>query len=311
MIPFWRENEKLNFNMDFQEIKFITFENTYEEIASYPENTLPILVPYIPNDIAISLPFYLTVAGHFRVGEKHFTQREGRLGYQCILTVDGNAIIELENGESFDCTKGTLFVLDCMPRHCYHPGNMGFWEYKHFHFCAPAGQALPAQTLGLTDSNPHIEELFDKIFQSVDQNHPTAPYVISNAISGILTEIVYTRLHQSAKQPHQDQLETAATYLRTNFNFKINIDNHAKSLFLSRYYFIRLFKDYFGMSPYSYLTAYRINQAKERLLINLTVDEVAQSCGFGNANNLNRIFKKNVGLTPTEFKKKFSHTNHD
>ncbi len=306
MIPFWRENERLNSNMDFQEIKFITFENSYEELTSYPETAVPLLVPYIPNETAFSLPFYLTVAGHFRVGEKHFTRREGRMGYQCILTLDGNAVVELADGEKIKCEKGSVLILDCMPFHRYSPGDMGFWEYKHFHFCAPAGPALPTQALGLTNSNSHISELFDKIFHAVDQNHPAAPYVISNAISGILTEIVYIRLHQITRQPHQDQLETAAAYLRTNFSTKIDIDDLARDMFLSRYYFIRLFKSYFGISPYSYLTAYRINQAKERLLLNMTVDEVALSCGFGNANNLNRIFKKNVGLTPTDFKKKYS-----
>ena len=309
MVPFWRENENLNSYMDFLEVKFITFENTFEDMGTYPEKALSLLVPYIPDQTAISLPFYLTVAGHFRVGAKHFTQRSNRLGYQCILTVDGNAIVELSDGQTLECRKGSVLILDCMLPHRYYSGDMGFWEYRHFHFCAPAGPALPAKTLGLTDSNARISELFDKIFHAVDQNHPTAPYVISDSISGILTEIVYTRLHQVTKHPHQDQLETAAAYLRMNFSTKIDIDNLARDMFLSRYYFIRLFKSYFGISPYSYLTAYRINQAKERLLLNLSVDEVAQSCGFGNANNLNRIFKKNVGLTPTDFKRKYGGSN--
>lgn len=309
MVPFWRENEQLTFNMDFQEINFMTYELNVEELDTYSDKVLSKIIPYTPDDIAISLPFYLTVTGHFRVGRKHFTQRANRLGYQCILTTGGNAIVELEDGKTLACQKGSVLILDCMPFHRYHTGDMGFWEYKHFHFCAPSGSALPSQALGLSDNNSKIAELFDKIFHVVGQNDSVTPYVISNAISGILTEIVYMRLHQVAKEPHQNQMENAAAYLRMNFSTKIDIDKLAKDVFLSRYYFIRLFKNYFGISPYSYLTAYRIDQAKERLLLNLSVDEVAQNCGFGNANNLNRIFKKNVGLTPTDFKKKYIGNN--
>ena len=149
------------------------------------------------------------------------------------------------------------------------------------------------------------------IFHALNQSQPLSSYVISNAISGILTEIMSIRLHQATRQPHQDKLERAAEYLRMNYNSKINIDDLARDLFLSRYYFIRLFKSYFGVSPYRYLTTYRISKAKELLLLNLTVDEVAQSCGFENSNNLSRVFKKNVGLPPTDFKKKYGSSNYD
>lgn len=311
MKPFWRENEKIKFNMDFQEIAFMTYERNFEELNAYPEKVQSKIMPYEPDDLALSLPFYLTVAGHFRVGKDHYTQREGRLGYQCILTVDGSAIVELKNGEVLECSKNSVLILDCMPFHRYYPGEMGFWEYKHFHFCAPSGQALPFQALGLTDSTSQISELFDMIFSTIGQNQSSASYLISNAISGILTEIMYTRLHQVVKQPHQDKLEGAAEYLRINFNTRINIEDLARDMFLSRYYFIRLFKSYFGVSPYRYLTTYRINKAKELLLLNLTMDEVAQNCGFESPNNLNRIFKKNVGMTPTDFKKQYAASNYN
>lgn len=306
MVPFWRENEKIKFNTDYQDIKFITFEENYQEPTAYSKEVIPKLVPYAPDETACSLPFFMTVAGHFHVGEKHFTQREGRLGYQCILTTGGNVIVETEDGQKMECTKGSVLILECTPFHRYYTGDMGYWEYKHFHFCAPSGESLPSQALGVTDSNSHITELMDKIFMEATKNSPLSSYVISDAISGILTSIVVTRKQQITHQPHQEKLEAAAAYLRENYGTQINIDHVARDVYLSRYYFIRLFKNYFGVSPYGYLTAYRINQAKEQLMLNLTMDEIAQNCGFGNANNLNRIFKKHVGLTPTNFRKRHS-----
>lgn len=304
MVPFWRENEKIKFNTDYQDIKFITFEESFQEPTDYSKETIPKLVPYVPDEVACSLPFFMTVAGHFHVGERHFTERKGRLGYQCILTTGGNVIIELADGTTMECKKGDVLILECMPFHRYYPGDMGYWEYKHFHFCAPSGPSLPEQTLGVTESNARISGLIDKIFQEATRNTALSSYIISDAISGILTSIVVTRNQQITHQPHQEKLEAAAAYLRENYGTQINIDHIARDVYLSRYYFIRLFKNYFGVSPYGYLTAYRINQAKEQLMLNVTMDEIAQNCGFGNANNLNRIFKKHVGVTPSDFRKK-------
>lgn len=306
MVPFWRENEKTKFNTDYQDIIFITFEETYQEPTAYSKEVIPKLVPYVPDEIAYSLPFFMTVAGHFHVGKKHFTQREGRLGYQCILTTGGNVIVELADGTKLECKKGDVLVLECMPFHRYYPGDMGYWEYKHFHFCAPSGESLTLQTLGVTESDSHITELMDKIFMEATRNSPVSSYVISDAISSILTSIVVTRKRQITQQPYAEKLELAASYLRENYGKQINIEHIAKDVFMSRYYFTRLFKNYFGVSPYGYLTAYRMSQAKEQLMLNLTMDEIAQNCGLGNANNLNRIFKKYVGLTPSDFRKKHS-----
>lgn len=309
MIPFWRENEKTRFNLDLQEIHFMSFEDRFEDRSSYSEDCLAKLVPYTPDDQAISLPFFLTVAGHVRVGSKHYTQRQGRLDYQCIHIMDGNMVIELENGDILKGKKGDTLILDCTPFHRYYTGDKNFWEYKHFHFCAPSGTLLPSHATGLLSGVPHINELFTQIFQAVDQNTPTSPYVISDAISSILTNIVLMHHKQLTKQPHQKQLEDAAEYLRENYHAQIDIDTIAKDMFLSRYYFIRLFKSYFGVSPYGYLTNYRITEAKKLLLLDYTVDEAAHLCGFGSANNLNRIFKKYVGMTPTSFKKNYEkHT---
>ena len=98
----------------------------------------------------------------------------------------------------------------------------------------------------MTENNDQITNLFDKIFGETTRNRPISSYVISDAISGILTSIVTSRLQQVVQQPHQEQLECAASMLRKNYNNQVNIDDIAKAVFMSRYYFIRLFKEYFG-----------------------------------------------------------------
>ncbi|ELK39703.1 hypothetical protein D478_23058 [Brevibacillus agri BAB-2500] len=61
-----------------------------------------------------------------------------------------------------------------------------------------------------------------------------------------------------------------------------------------------------GPGPGKYLMAYRLNRAKECLLANdAPIGEVAKSVGYADALYFSRIFKKQVGLSPAEFRGRF------
>ena len=69
--------------------------------------------------------------------------------------------------------------------------------------------------------------------------------------------------------------------------------------------FRHLFAAHFGLSPYAFLTQRRLVHAK-RLLKNSgsPITEIAFDCGFHSASQFTNIFKKYVGLTPKEYRKK-------
>lgn len=303
-------NQKLDFNMDFQEIKFISSEYPREHgilltpDEAYDLTDAPSIYYYVPDESSTRLPFYVIVAGHFLVGPKFYTRRENLFGYQCILTLDGSCTMEIEGEKPFECTKGSLLILDCMKKHYYHTGKGRTWQYKHFHFDTNFSSYLPEQALGLVQlSGSDIETTIDNIFRAISQQRPQSSFLISDLISHILTESVFLRMDTPVLNAHSGILEEAAYYLREHFNETINVSDIASRYYLSKYYFIKLFTDYYGTSPYAYLVNYRVKKAKECLLMNMTVAETATLCGFGNMNNFNRIFKRFTGMTPSEFRK--------
>ncbi len=303
-------DQKLDFNMDFQEIKFISSEFPREHgilmnpSKPYDLTNAPSIYYYVPDECSTNLPFYAIVAGHFLVGSEFYTKRENLFGYQCILTLDGSCTMEIEGQKPFECSKGSLLILDCMKKHYYHTGKGRTWQYKHFHFDTNFSPYLPEQALGLVQiSGSDIETTIDNIFRAISQQRPQSPYIISDLISHILTEAVFLRMDNPVLNAHSHILEEAAYFLREHFNEDINVGEIASRHFLSKYYFIKLFTDYYGTSPYAYLTNYRVQKAKECLILNMTVAETANLCGFGNMNNLNRIFKRCTGMTPSEFRK--------
>lgn len=94
-------------------------------------------------------------------------------------------------------------------------------------------------------------------------------------------------------------------YIAVNYGKNILLEDMAAQASLSASHFSRLFKQTIGKSPYQFLMAYRVEQAKKMLNnpYKLMVD-IAFSCGFSDQAHFSRVFKKIEGLTPKQYRKK-------
>ena len=77
----------------------------------------------------------------------------------------------------------------------------------------------------------------------------------------------------------------------------------AKTANMSSYYFCKTFKRVTGLNFTDYLARVRIEKAKELLLNpNARVSEIVYDVGFQSITHFNRIFKRHVGKSPTEYR---------
>ena len=98
-------------------------------------------------------------------------------------------------------------------------------------------------------------------------------------------------------------IDRAKEYIMTHYQKDISLDDVSREVDISPYYFSKLFKEATGDNFIEYLTNLRIDKAKD-LLDNteLSMKEICVQVGYANPNYFSRIFKKNVGVTPTEYK---------
>ncbi len=100
------------------------------------------------------------------------------------------------------------------------------------------------------------------------------------------------------------KLKKVLTYIRESFKEPITLPEMAKVCNMSPKYFCAFFRKMTKKSPVEYLTAYRIEKACRLLLeTDLTVTEVAYSCGFGDLGYFIKTFKKHTGKTPGKYSK--------
>ncbi len=98
-------------------------------------------------------------------------------------------------------------------------------------------------------------------------------------------------------------------YVNIHYEENINVKILAEELFMYRGRVSALFKKYSNMSLNEYVYSLRIKKANEFMEQGSSIIEAALQSGFQNVRTFNRIFKKTVGITPTEYKKKYGCIN--
>jgi AraC-like DNA-binding protein len=101
----------------------------------------------------------------------------------------------------------------------------------------------------------------------------------------------------------------AMAYIHERYTEPISREQMARDLNVNERYLTRCFGQETGLTPIAYLNRYRIRQA--RVLIDrgcLSMTEVALACGFSDSSYFGRVFQKEVGLSPTEYRRVKSST---
>lgn len=119
------------------------------------------------------------------------------------------------------------------------------------------------------------------------------------------------RENSCLQPPQKDSVplvvESAINIMNTDSASLYNIMEIAEEIGVSLPYLSREFKRYMGISPSSYLRNIRIENAKSMLEdMSVSVTIVGELCGFSGVDYFCRVFKKSVGLTPSEYRSSLS-----
>ncbi len=102
----------------------------------------------------------------------------------------------------------------------------------------------------------------------------------------------------------KNNINRAIQFIEMSYNDNISLKEVSQIANLSSYHFIRVFKAETGKTPYEYLMDVKIEKSKE-LLRNkkYNVTEIATLCGFASPSHFASVFKKKIGLSPSDYRK--------
>lgn len=111
------------------------------------------------------------------------------------------------------------------------------------------------------------------------------------------------------------RVKQAISYITVHYGENITLDDIANSIHVSRGECCRCFKRCLDITPFEYLLKYRIYTATD-LLSNLesphSISDIALMTGFNSSSYFNKIFRKYMNCTPSQFKRqrKEGHAKH-
>lgn len=104
------------------------------------------------------------------------------------------------------------------------------------------------------------------------------------------------------KESAHDVIDRAKEYIAQNYR-SVSLDSIAREMNISPYYFSKLFKEKTGDNFIDYVTDFKIAKAKEQIAENKkSMKEICVDIGYANSNYFSYIFKKKVGVTPSEYR---------
>lgn len=97
-------------------------------------------------------------------------------------------------------------------------------------------------------------------------------------------------------------IRKALEYIQDNYCNDLTLEEVAAKADLNPAYFSSFFKKYTGSSLINYITELRIKKAKELLKEDKKISEISEMLGFNDTRYFAKIFKKYVGVTPSDYK---------
>ena len=123
-----------------------------------------------------------------------------------------------------------------------------------------------------------------------------------------LVEILFSYFMKHAKQKSvvkDSRIAELLNYIQQHISDVITIDDLADKACLTKSHLIRSFSRTMGITPLQYILRKKIQHAQSLLLsTDMTVNRISEATGFNDVSYFIRLFKKNIGFTPQEYREK-------
>ena len=193
----------------------------------------------------------------------------------------------------------------------YQVGETDPWSYLWVGFGGTEAQRF-VRDLGLNSRQlicecEYGEELKEIVFEMLHHTRSTAEnlYYLQGKLYQFFSVLARgIEIQQYSNDTKESiHVQEAIAYIKNYYSQKITVEDIANYLALNRSYLYTIFMNSLGISPKDFLTEFRISRGKEQLaLTNLSVEEIAVSCGYRNSLAFGKVFKQKVGITPTQYR---------
>lgn len=279
---------------------------------------LELIIPPLPQLVTI---------GHsiWKPGERHLSRTFDV--YDMLFVMKGTLYMT-EDGVPYEVKAGSMLVLEPNRHHAGHRPCEEDTDIYWIHFVHPApvrtlesGQipwSVPLSKRTNQDTAPlrqvmyvpkftglHVPDILPNLQRMLELHQalsPSASLPLQAQLAGLLTELQAAVRSQHASRSRLLCDQTIA-YLQEHLTRPFDANHMEQTLHFHFDYLARCLKRYTGLSPLQYLHELQIKKAKSLLeSTGLSVSEIGAEVGLENPNYFIRLFRRQTGLTPGQYR---------
>lgn len=238
--------------------------------------------------------------------------------FQIIYITKGEGIFESAHCRRMKVNSGTVILLFPEEWHTYKPARETGWDTYWIGFNGDNMQKLiknnfftpkyPILKIGFMEQ---IILLFKQGIEIANYQKTSYQQVLAGITSLMLGSLYYLEKNNSFRDKEIiSQINKARMIMRENTDQNISPEVIAKRLNISYSWFRRVFKEYTGFSPAQYQMEIKLQKSKEFLTsTNMPIKEIAYELNFESLSYFITFFKRKIGLSPQEYRKKVHGNN--
>lgn len=264
---------------------------------------------YVPQPIGReSLLYYPVSVGYFDCKPSYGLQRNVFSSFLLLVMLTGSLSYQtrLSRGTA---RAGQVLLLDCNAPHAY--AAQGKCSFTFLHFAGAQSQALydeivrnVGNLIPMASPNELHESIGELLF-AMRNDHRLNEAETSTLIYSMLMKLLEHSGASGAGSSGNPVIDRAIGYIQSHLTDKLSVEEIAANAGYSASYFSHLFAEETGLSPYQFVVKSRIEYAQQLLkTTRQTVQEIAFQCGFNSAANFCYTFRKLVGTSPHEYRRR-------
>ncbi|MDU1317070.1 AraC family transcriptional regulator, partial [Anaerococcus hydrogenalis] len=159
----------------------------------------------------------------------------------------------------------------------------------------------------IKDSNEYFIDCFNEINQEFNSNDIYAKSMANAKASEFIIKLL--RKYKDEFLITNDikinkQIDYIKNFIDNNYSEDIKLESLSKMAYMNKFHLISEFKQSYRVTPIEYLILKRIEITKNLLIsTNNSMEEISSIVGFNSQSYFNQVFRKKVGITPSQFRK--------
>ncbi|MFT4938690.1 MAG: AraC-like DNA-binding protein [Paraglaciecola sp.] len=259
----------------------------------------------------LSAGLYTTGLGYYKQAKGHEMQRNIHDDHLLMYCLHGKGELRAENTTS-QIKAGDIVVLPKGVPHRYKASKDQPWTIYWVHFCGSDCEnfldylAIEKQKyiipLGI---HSRLVTSFEYLLECRQTNYDTASFInVANLLRQMLSHIALLGpISRRQQAKHQLDLELVHSLMEASVHEKLELETLAKEVNLSKFHFIKKYRELTGSTPVNHFIHLKIKRACDLLdITNKSINEISYAIGYEDAYYFSRIFKKVMGISPSQYR---------